>query len=351
MTVMLRAMQADDSEAFVALAAAVPDGGLVQFARRYLVAPYPYYFERPGRAVAVVASHSNYDGLVGAGLVNLAELHLDGALHTVAYLSSLLVHPNYRRQGIATKLAQWRINWAQQQAGLDVCIMANIQRGNAGSLANARKWATQFIDNTTVAPLATLSRPPRRRTTCDVRSAGPDDLAAFAKGANQFYADHNFYEPLSADALAAWQAQHQHGNQPSNHLLVATNQQGRLVAGMRLRESGAHYQLQLVHKPAWMDAVNVVLRVLPSDGVLRQLELSGLWYAPGCEDAAHDLVQQTRYDWREQGNLLPFYYDSRGPLGTVAQVPFWLPTTSATAAIRAPFTLDETKLTHPYYWE
>ena len=56
---------------------------------------------------------------------------------------------------------------------------------------------------------------------------------------------------------------------------------------------------------------------------------------PGQLDAARYLWQVTRWEWRSAGTSLLLTHDPRGPVHDVIAARPWLPTTSATVAVRS----------------
>ena len=59
------------------------------------------------------------------------------------------------------------------------------------------------------------------------------------------------------------------------------------------------------------------------------------WFAPGRLDAARYLWEMTRWEWRAAGTSLLLTHDPRSPVHQVVAARRWLPTTSATLAVRS----------------
>jgi hypothetical protein len=55
----------------------------------------------------------------------------------------------------------------------------------------------------------------------------------------------------------------------------------------------------------------------------------------GQLDAARYLWEATRWQWRASGTSLLLMHDPRSPVHRVVAAPPWLPTTSATVAVRS----------------
>ncbi len=81
----------------------------------------------------------SFDGLVGAGFVDFGHCNFEGELRDYASLSGVVVHPHFRRRGIASRLAQWRVEYAREHIGDGGVILTSIQEENTGSFAVAKK--------------------------------------------------------------------------------------------------------------------------------------------------------------------------------------------------------------------
>ena len=156
---IVREARPEDEAGLAALALASPDGGAVAFTPEQHV---------PARAVArehdiserVVAE---VDGAVaGVGQLDIGTCRFEGEDVRYALLSTLRVHPDYRRRGIAARLTDWRLRRAAELAGHDVVVVAYIQAGNTASVGNARRWATQVGGRLIVTPVPMRRRPPPR---------------------------------------------------------------------------------------------------------------------------------------------------------------------------------------------
>lgn len=336
----LRTMEPGDGASFSALAEAAPDGGLVTFFPRYLIDPYTHLVCEDPATTAVVVTHPEHPGIVGAGLVTLLDAYLGGTLHRAAYLSSLLVHPRVRRRGVATRIAAWRIQHARAQAGDDVVIFANIQQGNTASEGNAYKWATQFLPGPVVTPLPVLPKPPANPGGWAVRPAEDAELPQLAERANTFYAEYNLHVPV--------EEAHKAMEPPHTQWMVAVDENGEIAAGVVLQETFRESELVVQHMPLAIRMANVFLKAIPPDGVLKQATLSYLWYVPGAESAARYLVKRLRHDWRNACKVLVFTYDRRSPLHDLLDITPWQPTTALNVALYSPQPVDEHALVNPF---
>ncbi len=332
---VVRAASPEEQAAIAALREASPDGGAVGFRVHSHVedgAPEPSVHRTSLDVVAEVPGA----GLVGAARISTGMLQVRHQTRPYALLSALVVHPAHRRRGVASALAHWRIEHAAEVAGAGAVVLANVQRGNAGSLANAGRWADGWTGVAVTAPLTMLTRRPRPPWFV-VRDATVADAAAVASGHAAFTADHAFAHHWTAGSLAEWFAA-----TPVNGYRVATNRHGTVVAGMAVREEALLRSMEVTRLPAGIAVANLVLKAIPPDRVLRNVVVDHLWFAPGHDAAAADLVQQTRWEWRDRGTHLLVTLDRRSPaLPTLGLRP-WSPTTATTTAVRAepPLALD-----------
>lgn len=156
--VLLRQAVEADGPALQVLAAASPDAGAVVFSVQDHVPAHLAHADARERRHVVVAETPG-SGMVGSAALSLGTCRIHGIDHSYALLSALQVHPTHRRQGIAAALTRSRIDRARALAGPDVVLLANIQHGNAGSLANARRWASWTSPPALTAPVPMRRRP------------------------------------------------------------------------------------------------------------------------------------------------------------------------------------------------
>lgn len=344
--VIIRQMQPADGQALAALFAHSPDGGRFAIAARYHIDPYLAMHALDPGVVGVVAERPSTGDLVGMGLVQLGACCVGGEKRPYALLTSLMVHPDYRRQGIASRLAQWRVDYARQRFGEDVLLLAFIQQGNDPSLAVAQTWAQQIGGELQSSLMRVRSKPPRPVAGVIVRAAQPADLESVAAGMNEFYRDHALYRPETAATLTAW-LQSSPFDTPIRRLFVAESEADGIVAGLAVTEQCRLTTMEVQRMPGLVRLLNKVVHMVPPDGVLRQLGVSKMWYAPGRQEAAQYLWQSIRWQSRHQGSHLVCSYDPRGNLPGVLRLPFWLPKGSSVLAAAGPVSIDDDQLLYP----
>jgi hypothetical protein len=69
---------------------------------------------------------------------------------------------------------------------------------------------------------------------------------------------------------------------------------------------------------------------------MRNLVIDKAWFAPGRLDAARYLWEMTRWEQRAVGTSLLLTHDPRSAVHQLVAARRWLPTTSATLAVRSP---------------
>ncbi|QPC83966.1 GNAT family N-acetyltransferase [Phototrophicus methaneseepsis] len=342
----IREMTSGDSVALAVLTEQSPDSGRIAINPHFHVPAYDVYKMRHGDIIGVVAEIPGYEGLAGAAHVSFGTCQFEGKVYPYALLSGLMVHPDYRKRGIAGALAQWGFQRAIERSGKETLLLADIQQGNLASMASAKKWASQISGKIVVCPVPMRSQPPQANPDVTVRQVKPEELPAVAAHLNDFYKDANFYRPQTAESLHHW-LETTPLDTPVHHYIVAVDRTGRLLAGMGIKEEGRLMSLHIASAPAMIKFANVFLNVIPADYNLRNLETRKLWFAPGQAAAGRYLWQTVRYEWRERGSNLVANYDPRGPITQMLQIRPWLPTTSLTVALRGPVPMSEDRLIDP----
>lgn len=340
----IRVAEDGDDDAIARLASESADGGTVAFSFKYHVPPrlaLPPGFDL---SAAVVAELPGEEELAGSARLRVGTLRLNGTLRPVALLSSLVVHPRARRRGIAAALTRRRIELAEELAGDDVTIFANIQRGNAASTANAGAWATSTIGPVRVAPLPMRTKPPRG-SRWDIQAVSEADLDVVAARLEAHASPRQFSRRWDGSALAAWLADTP-VTERVNHYLVARDA-GRIVAGAGVRDDWRLESMQVVRMAPAIKVANVALQVVPKDGIMRNLMVDKIWHDAGAEDAMRALVQHIRWAWRDRATSMLLELDARSPELRLIGARPWSPASSYDIAVRSPIELDPERLIDP----
>ena len=340
--IVLRQLVPTDGPAIDRLGRETPDTGAVAFYSEFQHDVYETLMAlRPG-TVGVVAEAPD-KRIVGIGLVSFGECQFEGELRPSAYLNSLSVHPEYRRLGIASRIAAWRVNEARerfQAAGRDGVIFAAIQGGNVGSVRTAASWTSQVIQGSTRGAAINVRRKqPKAFDGLEVRPARDDELDRVADEQNRFYADFNLYSPETATSLKEWRSKLFFGERLREYL-VAVERTGEIVAGLGVTAEGPLITSHVVRMPPPLRVANFFLRILPVDGKVRRLKVDRFWFAPGRLNAARHLWESTRWLLRERGTLVMTFFDVNSPIREAIVLPRIMPSMTGAVAVHGPASAD-----------
>jgi GNAT superfamily N-acetyltransferase len=335
---LLRPLRPEDGSAYAALLTASPDTGRIGTAERFEIDPYQALIGNHPDAVGVVAEAPGHEGLVGGACVRFGRCQWEGKVRPSALLNTVVVHPDFRRQGLASQLE----DFAVRQFDEDGVFFALIQRNNIGSERAASKWASQMLgDRLAFISKATRSKFPLRPYV--VRSVQSEELATVAGRMNEYYRDYNLYPPEGHDSLAEWLGETPF-DAPLRHYRVVTDKRGTLLGGMAVAETYRLRTTLITRMPAILRILNWVFRVVPGSGQLREATVSRAWFAPGQEEAMRHLLKTVCWEWREIATSVIVFADVRSPMMEVFNVRPWTGTVIAGLALRAPVACSEDRL-------
>ena len=333
----LRALTAEDGALISALSDQSSDSGAVGFHSLYHYDAYATLMALHENACGVIAEAGEQPGIVGMGMMSLGTCQYEGSLRPFAYLFSLSVHPQYRRRGIASQLAAWRIRQARERIGAEGVVYAGIQGGNTASLRTAARWSSQLVSSSARVAIVKMRSAPWKSGVDwqEVRPAAEGDWEAAAHHQNAFYAEHNLYPPRTAEETAAWHNLAPFGERIREYYLLR-DRRGNLLAGCSVTEEGRLVTIEITRMSGPFRAANALVKIFPAGGRVRRLHVKDLWYAPGREDAALHLWETLRWQLRERGNLMMFFFDSHTPLAQVIRTPWYMPRAGGSLALSAP---------------
>jgi len=344
---MLRPLQPADGPALAALNTASPDTGRFAVAPNYHIDPLEATQALDPDSVGIAATKSGVPGLLGAGFVQAGQCQVQGRLLPFGLLHSLIVHPAYRGQGIAQQLTEWRLKYTYEKLGDEHLKLALIQENNEPSLATARKWCKQLDGQLQTAVLPTRDKPVTQLSGVTVRPIHVTELEQVAQGLNCFYQEYELYTPETAISLATW-LQQSPFSQPIRHYYAAVNKQGDLLAGLAVIEQCKVMTMHVTKMPGIVHGLNKLVRMVPKDGILRQLSISKLWFAPDQHQAASYLWETVRWHLREKGTHLVITFDPRSPVPKLVRLPFWLPRANFIVAAAGPVPIQFDRPLYPF---
>lgn len=342
----LRQLTPEDSVKYGKLIAESPDTGAVQMSQQFEIDPYIAVMHAHPGSVGIVAETPEYDGFIGAGLVRLGRCQWEGRDVPYALLNTLVVHPNFRRRGVASQLAKWREDYARQQFGDDGVTFALIQKNNTGSELTAKKWYRQFLANRLiVVPMKLSSRPPAQNDKFIVKAISQNEMEEVVTKQNRFYKNYNLYPTETVESLAHWLNETPFDT-PFHHYFVVNDRSNNILAGLGLSENGRMRKINITRIPPMLEFLNIFLKAIPPDRIMKELDLSRIWFDNGQLEAAKYLFETIRWQWRDKGSSVVTMTDTRNPTLDIYNVRPWTITSSGGVALRAPSTMPEDHLVY-----
>lgn len=305
-----------------------------------LVAQHPTLF-------GVVAETPGTEGLVGVATAFLDEVRIGGRVYPTAHLENLKVRHDVRRQGLGARLAAWRIDEAHRRFGDEGVVTAGVEATNAASLATARRWSTQVLGPVRIVIARTSSKPPPSRGVA-VRPVTDQDIDAVIEGLDTFYAGYDMVPRQTPTGFAGALAATGLG-EPIRAYRVAVASDGTLIAGAGITQ---RFKLMTDHIGSMPTPIALLGRVtgfLPSDRIIRSVEVGLAWHAPGRVDAGRAVWDAIRFEWHDRANTVVGLADPRGSLIESFHVGWsFVPRVELMAPVRSRVRLDPDRLL--YMW-
>lgn len=338
----LREMKPSDSEEIRTLI--TDTSGMVT---EFVIDPYQAMMvDDRQRSFGVVAEADGYEGLVGLAVVSFGDLQFEGEPLPYAYLSSLKVREDFRKQGLGAKLAQWRVDKARQEFGEDGVITTGMMSSNIASRNTAKKWCREYFEPVHFLVSAIRRKPPQAPANITVREATHEELEEVVEKQNRFYKDYNLYRHQTPEKLSQMLSRSP-VKEPLNRYHVAVNQSGDIVAGAWARNRSLLMIDRMLNPPLPMRLVNSIVHFMPSDYTLRSVDIEGLWHLPDYGEATSYLWEYVRWYYREKATMIAMPHDTRNPLQQfLPKNPWYFPKIEIAYAIHGPKPMNPERLVY-----
>lgn len=339
---LLRALQPSDSPGLHKLITEF-DGDLTT---RFLVHPYSAIISGTEyHTEGVVVECAGYDGLVGMGTVRYGKVQYNGNVLPFAFLDGLKVHKEFRGNGLGYQIASWRIQRARETLGDEVLIATGMLHDNHASHAVAAKWCREFVESAMhIYVIPVRSHRLKLPSGITIREIETHEYEEFAARQNAFYENHNLFAPCDPKSISNALDVSAAGQKPYR-FFVAVDAGGNLLAGTQTWARGILKSDTINNLPLPIRILNNVLHLLPSDFIIRDIAVNGLWYAPSQLRVAKFLWETLRWECKKQGTTLATGFDPRDPAREVIDLKPWhQPRPKITIAIHGPVPIDRNKL-------
>jgi GNAT superfamily N-acetyltransferase len=346
-SIILRELTEKDGPALAGLSFSSSDEGSIRYTANYQMDAVQAINAIHQDVTGVVALEGN-TRLVGIGLVRFGSCYFEEKLHPFALLGNLIVHPDYRRRGLATRIAQWRIDQAVARLGKETLILANVQLGNTASVRTVQKWARQLSGPFLYFPLTTRPDRPAQPPGIAFQALEELDYSGFACGLNTFYQGYNLFQPVTPQSLEK-AVSHSPFSSPVRRLYVALGPNGEPVAGLSAFEEYRLKTMEIRGIPLPLRIINRWVKLVPPNGTVRQVYLDRIWFSPGYTHAAQCLIEHMRWHWHGKISNLSVFFDPRSPLRALFKPKPWHLATRSSLAVCAPQEMDPSRLVCPIY--
>ena len=196
----LRPMEASDGPAVDALMREEAVTTAVSMSTHYRRDIIEAFQAQHPTAFGVVAVVPGNPDLAGMATAFIDEVTIEGRIVPCAHLENLKVRHDMRRQGLGSRLADWRIEEARRRFGGEGVVATIIESTNTASLATAARWSTQLLGPARIVIARTTSRMSPMR---GVRFRAPtdDEVGTVLDAIGTFYGDHDLVPRLTREEL------------------------------------------------------------------------------------------------------------------------------------------------------
>lgn len=308
----LRAMEPSDGPAIDGLMRNEAQTTAMAITTHYRHDIYRAFLAQHPTLYGVVATTPGTDQLVGVATAFTGEVDVGGRSYPSAYLENLKVRHDARRLGLGARLAAWRIEEARRRIGDQGVVFAGIEASNAASLATARRWSTQVLGPIRIV-IARVSKKQPRVGGIVIRPFVDGDVNVVVAAVNAFHGGYEVYPRQTPETFAALFARTAIGDTIRQYrVAVATD--GTIVAGAAVTERFKLMVDHIDHVPRPLALLARVVPMFPPDRMIRSIELSLAWHAPGHPSAARQLWDGIRFEWRDRASHVVALADPRSSL-------------------------------------
>jgi len=252
---------------------------------------FPYIAEVDGKIVGVVFS-------------SIDELCVNGEPRTCDYVSSLRVHPEYRRRGIGRALIDRAVEKGREE-GADV-FWAVIMGKN---LASSRTFEKCGFGRVGGHGFRVIISKRRRFSDASLREATEEDFDDMATLFSSFYEGHNF-RPKDT---RKWLKRRCRVKGTRLGEVYVAERDGRIVATVRATRQWLTTKMVITKLPLSMRFLNSLLRLGIEEGsLLKMLDLGAISFSRGEEMAATDLITFARRRFRKECRIAFIQYAPGG---------------------------------------
>lgn len=337
-----------DGPALAGLSFSAPVHGGIGYAANYRVDAVKGTRALYGDMDGVAACAPGSARMVGVGITRYGACLYEGEELPFALIGNLVVHPDFRHDGLVDALVEWQVNKARERVGAEGVLLANFQRSNQAYDRVFRRWLKERVGPLEYHVLRALPDAPSEALPGGA-AAGPlgeDEIEAFAGHLNDFYAGFNYHQPASAQSLAELVGRTPFSS-PIRHAYAAVDARGNLLAGLLVNEEYRVREMEIRSLPPALSLINRLMRLVPDDGAVREVALDHLWYRPGALRAAQHLIDTVRWIWSNRATSFSVLIDPRGPLKPLFPNRPWSVMTRTLLASAGPRPVDVTRLVRP----
>lgn len=324
MQVRVRPANLEDGPLISELASSINNTG-AQFGVRMRMLNDAYtVFTRHPKCRGLVALTTD-NRVVGYHFSRPLSISINNAPIPSRFSFNMAVHPDFRRQGIASKLYQaYQKNCVD--SGIELAFSDTGER-NTPQRLNAKRAGLVEVRSQTRAMVTTRRYRPRLPAGIQITRVENSDLCSWSDAANEFYRHHNFWQPISVDLLKAWSSPVLNGCKHS--LYVAKDSEGQLLAGLGIDDCSQLLTLDINHISRIASTVGRLLKIADREGHIHFARVILLWYRKGKADVARRLWEWIRWDLRQKVNLIVIYFDPLSPVREAARSSVYLPKTKS----------------------